>query len=132
MFPGRNRGSGSRLSRTLLNYPTASCGVSELGDEICLKGVTPPNVFIGGPVPNPSVVSHVEPALKACGNDGLRIGNLFNAASCGESDRLTVAKFLASKFQDWRTGVSGIPITPAFHHSNIPLAKHSSSGSRQP
>ena len=41
---------------------------------------SPPNVFIGGPVPN-------QPGfpLKACGNDGLRIGNLLNAASCGES-----------------------------------------------
>ena len=29
-----------------MNNLAASCGVSELDDEICLKGVTP-NVFIG-------------------------------------------------------------------------------------
>src|SRR6266498_2768304 len=120
MFPGRNRGSGSRLSRTLLNYPTASCGVSELGDEICLKGVPPPNVFIGGPVPNPSVVSHVEPPLKACGNDGLRIGNLFNAASCGESDRLNRRKISCvkiSRLAYWSVGKS--------HYSSIPSLQYS-------
>ena len=40
---------------------------------------SPPNVFIGGPVPNLSGFP-----LKACGNDGLRIGDLHNTASCGE------------------------------------------------
>jgi hypothetical protein len=38
-----------------------------------------PNAFIGGPVPNPPGFP-----LKACGNDGLRIGILYNAASCEE------------------------------------------------
>ena len=41
--------------------------------------------WVGGPVPNPSVVSSVEPPLKACGNDG-QIGDLLNAASGGESN----------------------------------------------
>ena len=58
-----------------MNNPEASCGVSERGDEICFKGVAL-NVFIGGPVPNPPGFP-----LKACGNDGLRKGNLLNAAS---------------------------------------------------
>jgi hypothetical protein len=40
---------------------------------------SPPNVFIGGPVPNPPGFP-----LKACGNDGLRIEN-YLTASCGES-----------------------------------------------
>ena len=41
---------------------------------------SPPNVFIGGPGPEPPGFP-----LKACGNDGLRKGNSFFAASCGES-----------------------------------------------
>jgi hypothetical protein len=78
-----------------MNNPAASCGLSELGDEICLKGVTPECFYrgstvltttlsrvewVGGPVPNPPGFP-----LKACGNDGLRIDNFLNAASCGES-----------------------------------------------
>ena len=35
-----------------MNNPDASWGVSEFGDEIFLKGVTP-NVFIGGPPTGP-------------------------------------------------------------------------------
>jgi len=49
-------------------------------DVAPLRAHSPPNVFIGGPVPNPPGFP-----LKACGNDGLRIGNLLNAASCVES-----------------------------------------------
>ena len=55
-------------------------------DVAPLRAHSPPNVFIGGPVPNPPVVSPVEPPLKAYGNDGLRIGNVLNAASCGGID----------------------------------------------
>jgi hypothetical protein len=40
---------------------------------------SPPNDFIGGPVPNAPGFP-----LKACGNDGLRIDILLNEASCGE------------------------------------------------
>jgi hypothetical protein len=47
--------------------------------RIILKA-SPPNVFIGGPVPDPPGFP-----LKACGNDGLRIGNYLDAVSCGES-----------------------------------------------
>ena len=52
-----------------MNYPAASCGVSEKRDENYPKA-SPPNVFIGGPVPNSPGFP-----LKACGNDGLRKGN---------------------------------------------------------
>jgi hypothetical protein len=52
-----------------MNYPAAGCGVSEKRDENYPKA-SPPNVFIGGPVP----VSPGFP-LKACGNDGRRKGN---------------------------------------------------------
>ena len=49
-------GVGSELKITLeivlgltvtMNYPAASCGVSETGDEICLKGVTPECFYRG-------------------------------------------------------------------------------------
>src|SRR6266576_992692 len=49
-----------------MNYPAASCGVSEERDETILRA-SPANVFIGGPVPDPPGFP-----LKACGNDGLR------------------------------------------------------------
>jgi hypothetical protein len=52
-----------------MKYPAASCGISQKRDESYPKA-SPPNVFIGGPVP----VSPGFP-LKACGNDGLRKGN---------------------------------------------------------
>jgi hypothetical protein len=92
-----------------MNNPAASCGVSELGEEICLKAVIPECFYrgstvlltttlshvewVGGPVPNPPGFPTVrEPhrpegnrGIEACGNDGLRIDNLFNAASCEES-----------------------------------------------
>ena len=42
---------------------------------------SPSNVLIGGLVPNPPVVSLVEPPLKACGNDGIRIGIFYNTAN---------------------------------------------------
>jgi hypothetical protein len=69
----------------MIEHPAASCGVSVLDDEICLNGVTLECFYrgstmltttlshvewVGGPVPNPPAF-----ALKACGNDGLRIGN---------------------------------------------------------
>ena len=59
--------------------PQQAAGYQNSAMRFVLKA-SPPNVFIGGPVPN-------QPGfpLKACGNDGLRIGNLLNAASCGES-----------------------------------------------
>jgi hypothetical protein len=69
-------------SREKINNPAASCGYQKSALRFVLKA-SPPNVFIGGPVPNPPVASPVEPPLKACGNDGLRTGNLLNAASCG-------------------------------------------------
>ena len=40
---------------------------------------SPPNVFIVGP--NPDLPGF---PLEACGNDGFRIGDLVDAASCGE------------------------------------------------
>jgi hypothetical protein len=46
------------------NSAAASGELSQLGDEICLKGVTP-NVSIAGPVPKPPGFP-----LKARGNDG--------------------------------------------------------------
>jgi hypothetical protein len=52
-----------------------TAAVLEEGDENNPKA-SPPNVFIGGPVPNPPGFP-----LKACGNDGLRIGDSHNAAS---------------------------------------------------
>jgi hypothetical protein len=50
--------------------------------------------WVVGPVPDSpgfppkdgSVRSHVADPFKACGNDGLRIGNFVKAASCGESN----------------------------------------------
>src|SRR3989304_5857686 len=42
--PGRSVVRGKPDS---LNNPAASCGVSELGDEICLKGVTPECFYRG-------------------------------------------------------------------------------------
>ena len=33
--------------REQMNNPAASCGVSKLGDEICLKGVTPECFYRG-------------------------------------------------------------------------------------
>src|SRR3989338_3633039 len=98
------------LRRGELTNPAASCGVSELGDEICLKGVTPECFYRGstvltttlshvewvwGPVPNQpgfpcgvTVTAEGDDHGRAHtpqGNDGLRIGNLLNAASNGES-----------------------------------------------
>jgi len=44
-----------------------------------MKVLSPPNAFIGGPVPNlPGF------PLKACANDGLQIANNLGAASWGE------------------------------------------------
>ena len=57
-----------------MNYPAASCEISEECKGNYLKGVTP-NVFIGGPVPDSPGFP-----LKTCGNDGLRKGNQANAA----------------------------------------------------
>src|SRR5438309_9071187 len=87
---------GNKQSK--MNYPAASCGVSEERDENYPKGVTPECFYrgstvlltttlshvewVGGPVPDPPVVSQVEPPLKTCGNDGLWKGNQVNAASC--------------------------------------------------
>ena len=63
-----------------MNYPAASGGVSEDATETIPKA-SPPNVSIGGPVPNPPGFP-----LTTCGNEGLREGNQFNAASCGKYD----------------------------------------------
>jgi hypothetical protein len=64
---------------------------------------SPPNVFIGGLVPNPPGFP-----LKACGNDGLRRGNSFNAPSCGEIDpqRLNQNSDSAEKPKNASTRVS--------------------------
>jgi hypothetical protein len=61
-----------------MNYPAASCGVSEERDENYPKA-SPPIVFIGV-----QFRTRLDSRLKHAGNDGLRIGNLHNAASCGE------------------------------------------------
>jgi hypothetical protein len=68
-----------------MNIPAASFGVSRTPYHLSPQVVTP-NTFIGGPVPNPPVVSSVEPLLKACGNDGLRMGDLLNAAAGNRSE----------------------------------------------
>jgi hypothetical protein len=76
-----------------MNNLAASCGVPELGHEIVLKP-SPPNVLIGDPVPKfldststpLSVASTVEPPLKACGNDELRIGKLLTAGNSTRDD----------------------------------------------
>ena len=75
-----------------MNTPQQAAEYQNSALSFLLKA-SPPNVFIWpayrravagrGPVLNPPVVSPVEPPLKACGNDGLRIGNLLNAASYG-------------------------------------------------
>ena len=76
-----------------MNSPAASCGVSERGDEIYLKGVTPDCFYrgstvltttlsrvewVGGPVAVPPGFP-----LKACGNDGLRNEKQIRAATRG-------------------------------------------------
>jgi hypothetical protein len=53
-----------------MNHPAASCRGSR-GPRMTFPKLSPPNVLIGGPVPDSPVVSPVEPPLKACGNDGL-------------------------------------------------------------
>ena len=50
-----------------------------------LAQLSPPHVSSGGPV----LTSPGFP-LKACGNDGLRNGNKFYAASCGELDPVEI------------------------------------------
>src|SRR5213593_3100429 len=57
--------------------PQQAAGYQHSAMRIVLKA-SPPNVFIGGPVPNSPGFP-----LKACGNDGLGIANLLNPASCG-------------------------------------------------
>src|SRR3989338_8005345 len=52
-----------------------------------LAQLSPPHVSSGGPV----LTSPGFP-LKACGNDGLRKGNKFYAASCGELDPVEINK----------------------------------------
>src|SRR5713226_6422048 len=52
-----------------------------------LAQLSPPQVSSGGPV----LTSPGFP-LKACGNDGLRKGNKFYAASCGELDPVEIKK----------------------------------------
>ena len=66
-----------------MNYPAASCGGIKKSFLIIFPEFSPPNVLVGGPV-------GISPGfpLKACGNDGLREGIKFYAASCGESDPL--------------------------------------------
>ncbi len=54
--------------------------------------MSPPHVSSGGPV----LTSPGFP-LKACGNDGLRKGNKFYAASCGELDPVEIKIFLAKR-----------------------------------
>jgi len=49
-----------------MNYPAASCAVSQERDGKYPKGVTP-ECFYRGPVPDPPGFP-----LKTCGNDGLR------------------------------------------------------------
>jgi hypothetical protein len=61
-----------------MNYLRNKLRVSEEPMRIIPKA-SPPNVSIGGPAPNSPGFP-----LNACGNDGLRIGNLLNAASWGE------------------------------------------------
>jgi hypothetical protein len=60
-----------------MNNPAASCEASELGVKICLKGVIP-ECFYPGTVPNPPGFP-----LKACGNDGLRIGDYLTQQAAG-------------------------------------------------
>jgi len=91
-----------------MNNPAASCGVSELGDEICLKGVTPECFNRGSTSSEAACGEPVEPPLKACGNDGLWIGNLVNGASGGESTHRDLISTHHS-------------ITPLLHHSNTPI-----------
>ena len=62
-----------------INDLAESCGVSQLGDEVCLKGVTA-EYFYRGRVPNAPGL-----AYKECRNDGLRRDNLHNVTNCGES-----------------------------------------------
>ena len=85
---------GGLFGYSSVNYPAASCGVSEQCDANFPKGVTPECFYrgsamltttlsqVGGPVPDSPGFP-----LKACGNDGLRNGNYGNAASYGESTR---------------------------------------------
>ena len=73
-------GDSSGIQANCMDLSKVSkCQESRSPVRFVLKA-SPPNVFIGGPVPNPPGFP-----LKACGNDGLRIGNLLNAASYGES-----------------------------------------------
>ena len=90
-----------------MNTPQQAAGYQNLAMRFVLKA-SPPNVFIGGPVPNLPVVSPVEPPLKACGNDGLRIGNLLNAASSG--DRATEIEFKFFEFVSVRGAAFDIRI----------------------
>lgn len=69
-----------------MNKPAASYGVSELGEQICVRGVTPECLNrgstvlnttlshverVGGPLPVSLVVSTVEPPIETFGNDEL-------------------------------------------------------------
>ena len=92
-----------------MNYPPASCGVSK-NFMIIFRIVVTPECFYRGEKPRGGLaplrgsspgfawipahgsifltmtLSNVE-WVKACGNDGLRKGNKFYAASCGELTR---------------------------------------------
>ncbi len=57
---------------------------------------SPANVSIGGPDPHSPMVSPAEPPLKACGNDGLRIGDSLNAASCGDTTAIQFSLVLSA------------------------------------
>ena len=63
-----------------MSYPATSLRGIKESFVIIFPKLSPPNVLIGGPV-------RVSPEfpLKACGNDGLQLGNFRNAAIQRES-----------------------------------------------
>ena len=84
-----------------MNYPAANCVVSAERDENFRKGVTPECFYRGSTVLT-TTLSHVEWVAgpgpirldsRLRGNDGLRKGTEFNAASCGGIRPVGIKKF---------------------------------------
>ena len=89
-----------------MKNPAASSGVSKpvMGT---IPIPSPPNVLVGGPDPDwPGF------PLKACGNDGLRIGRCKDAASCGNEPQIIQNR--AGKFEtmlgETKNVMTGFPV----------------------